>query len=482
MAWSYTAQALNFFIAFGSSLVVARLVTLREFGIFAMAGAITSILAILFSVGLATYIVREEQIDTPKLRSVFTVNVLLTSLLATAFFSAGLAATHVFDSPDVGQFLRLYSIVPLISMFEFVPQALLSRDMRFKAVSLLSLLRTASLYGTIILLAANGFGHMSFAWGMVASAAASTIVCQFLLWKPSVWLPRLEGFRAILKFGLQMISITGFSQFSTRASEMVLGSGLGLATLGLYARASSLSSQLYQNIYGGATAVVFAKLSADLREKGNFHDVYLRALRLLLAVTWPMLGGLAVLSAPAIYHLYGAQWLGASLPLTLLLIAYAIALGFAMEREVFVLRGETSRQVKIEAARATVGFALFSAGTLIGVAAAAAARIVETLLAYLLYRPHMDRLVGTTRGELDRIYWEGLLLSLAAVLPSFALMLWYGWSPRTPLPLVAGAVLLGVFGWAGLVFLRRHVLLEELQRALRPLRRRSSVESLGGTN
>jgi O-antigen/teichoic acid export membrane protein len=469
MGWSFSAQFLNFIIAFSCSVIIARLISPREFGIYAMGGAITGLVAIIFNTGLATYIVREPDIDTRKLRSVFTVNAMITLLMSLSFFASGVVATYLFQSPDVGDFMMVYAFVPLISMFEFVLFALCQREMKFKTIALMSILRTVTMYGSTIIFALNDFRHMSFAWASIVSTAAATTAFQFVRWAPSIWLPRFAGFKEILRFGLQMISISGFNQLGTRAGEMVLGSWLGLATLGLYARALGLSNQIYNNVYGASASVLFTKLAADLRDKGEFHEAYLRALRLILAVIWPMMGGLAVLSYPVIYHLYGAQWVNAALPLTLLLIAHIIGLGIAMAWEVFVLRGETGRQVKIEATRSSLGLLLFSIGCLFSLSAAAAAKIGESLLAYLLYRPHMDRLVGTTRGELDRLYSEAFLLTGAAVLPSFLLMLWFGWSPTTPLPLIAAAVSVGIAAWAYLIFARQHAVLEELRRAAQNL-------------
>ena len=76
----------------------------------------------------------------------------------------------------------------------------------------------------------------------------------------------------------------------------------------------------------------------------------------------------------------------------------------------------------------------------------------------------MDRLAGTNPGELERIYGEGLLLTLAATTPALLLMLWYRWSPNTPLIALAAAVLLGIVGWAGLIVARDHSLMAEVRR------------------
>lgn len=50
LAWTYLAQALNFFVTFGSTVVVARLVSPRDFGIYAMATAVTTIINVFMQI------------------------------------------------------------------------------------------------------------------------------------------------------------------------------------------------------------------------------------------------------------------------------------------------------------------------------------------------------------------------------------------------------------------------------------------------
>lgn len=468
LVWTYTAQAICFGITFASTVVIARLVSPRDFGIFAMANAITIIINVLMQFGLAKYLMREGEISRDVLRTIFTVNVVMTSLYIVAILVGGVAARELFNSPEVGRFLFVFALFPLFAMFEFVPAALCAREMRFGPVALLTVLRAVVMAISTIVFALEGFGYMSFAWAQVLSWAATSISYNLIEWRPDVWKLRFAGFRAVVQFGTQMIGISGLNQLSTRASEMVLGSFLGLGNLGLYTRAASLPSQLYLNIYGAGSNVIFSRLSKDLREIGAFHDTYVRFMRVLLGLLWPMMFGLAVLAQPVIHVLYGAKWQAAAAPLSLLTISYAVIVAIGMTSEVFILRHETPRQVKIETFRAIAGFALFMAGAMIGLAWAAAAKIAESAIAFVLYRRPMARLVGgPERDPLGSVYLESSALTLAAVAPSLALMIWTRWSPNTPVVLVISAIAFGGVFWLALLVARRHPIFLEAARLFR---------------
>lgn len=462
LTWTFLAQGLGFLITFGSTIVVARLVTPRDFGVFAMATAATTLINLFMQFGLAKYIMREAEISTDLLRSLFTVNVLVSAVYVGSILLGAILAGPIFGSADVGQFLYVFALFPIFAMFEFIPEALCSRDMRFGLISILQIVRAVVLALSTMFFAWKGYAFLSFAWAQVLAWATTSICFNVAVWRPDVWRLRFGGIKQILQFGSQMIGISGLSQFGTRSGEMILGSLLGLTNLGLYSRAASLPATLYGNIFGAGGNVIFSRMSLDLRESGEFHQTYLRFMRLLLGLMWPMLLGLAVLSRPIIYHLYGAKWQAAAIPLSLLTIAAAVTGSIGMAHEIFILRHATAMQMRIEFIRTSLGFLFFVGGAIISLPAAAAAKLLEALLAFALYRRPMNRLIGGPSGELRRMYAEAGALTVAAVLPALTLMFLTGFAPETGLLPIGGSIIAGGMLWAILLKQRQHPIATEL--------------------
>lgn len=467
LTWTYLSQGFGFFLTFASTVVVARYVGTRDFGIYAMVNAITSMIGAFMGFQLAKYIMRETELARDFLRSVFTVNAIVSFCNAGCILVAGLVSLTLFHSTEVGHFLVLIALYPLIAMMEFLPAALCNREMRFGFIAAMEVLRAVVMAATTVILALKGFGYMSFAWAQLLAWAATATCYNVRVWRPDAWRLRFRGIRSILHFGTQMIGISGVSQMSMRAGEMTLGSLLGLSQLGLYNRASSLPTTLYANIFGAGSNVIFSRLSRELRETGGMHQTYVRFMRLILGFLWPMMFGLAVLAQPVIHILYGAKWQAAATPLALLMIAAAITVSIGMVSEVFILRHESGRQVRLESFRAAAGFVMFAGGAMISLTAVALAKVAEALLAFLLYRRPMDRLIGDGAGKLRLVYVEGLLLTAAAILPALLLMARTNWSPTTPLPLIISAIALGIILWGVLLIVRRHPIAEEASQAFR---------------
>lgn len=461
LLWTYLAQAVSFFITFASTLIIARLVSPRDFGIYAMVNAITTVISVFMGFQLAKYLTREAELTKEVLRSTFTVNVLASAVYIIAILGGGFACFTYFDSIEVGKAMMVFALFPVFAALEFIPAALCTREMRFGIIAWMAVLRAVVMAAVSIVLAMQGFAYMSFAWSQVLAWFATAIGYNILLWRPEAYALRFKEVGAILKFGSHMMGISGVNALNQRVSEMSLGSILGLSALGFYTRASSLPTQIYQNIYTASSNVIFSRLSQDLRNGGDFHENYLRFMRMMLGLLWPMMFGLAILAQPVIHLLYGAKWQATANPLSLLTCASAVLVAIGMVNEVFILRRETKQQLRIEIVRAVVGIGLFVAAATISLTMAAFAKIAEATLAFLLYYRPMHGLVGGPRGALGKVYIESAIVTLPAVLPALALMFYTGWSPLTPLSWAGAAIAFGIFAWALTLFWRRHPIAAE---------------------
>ena len=472
--WAFTGQFVSFVTGLGSSIIIARLLTPHEMGIYAVAFAVLGVLQIIAAFDMATYVVRAKELGPRTLDAAFTVNAALSLGLAAVTLVISFAGAALMGEPAIARALQWLAVAPILSIIE-TPAAGDAAARRAVSPDLAGHRRPD-----------GGLGRGQHRCGLCGSelyeprlrqprlcVAFGAIVFSIVAREHVSLRPSFENWRAMSAFGLRMMSITGLANLVNRFTDIVLGRMLGLAALGLYSRASGISALLFQNVYGTATKVVFVQLAKAYRERGVLRDTFLRGIQMITAVMWPLLIGLAVLARPVVLLLFCERWLAAANPLSLLLIAQFVVLGFGMNWELFVLRDETARQTRFEAVRAIVSLVLFVIGCTISIAAAAASRIVEALAGLLLYLPHMNRLAGTTTGDLFKIYVQSVLLTVVAVLPSTALMVSSGWSPQASGSMIAAAVSLGILLWFGGLALLRHPLLDEIAVLVRWVRRRA---------
>lgn len=475
VAWAFSGQVLTFAVQFAGSIVITRLLSPYELGVFAISMAALGIVQVFATFSISSYLIREPTTDANVQAAAFSVNAILAVGLTIILIGFSFVAEPVLGEKAAGPVLRVVAIGNLFGIFSFLPMALLQRDMQFQRLAIIFTANAATQTGGTIMFAWNGASYMSPAYASIMAGFVTMTLALMLGRRYARVRLSIAGWRPITTFGLQMMTISGVGLLNGRLSDLLLGRLLGVAALGLYSRASSLSDLIFNNLYGTATRVIFAQLSRDYREGNDWRTTYLRGFAMISAFMWPFLTGLAILSRPAVFLLYGERWLSAALPLSALMIAQVIGVGFGMNWELFVLRGETGRQSRYEGLRLILGLPLFAIGCFFSILAAAIAKIGDALIGFALYHPHVQRLADLRHGEMMRIYRDSAMLTCVAVLPAAGLMIKWDWSARVPLPLVAAAIMIGVLFWTGLIVIIGHPLRDEFRFFLRKLSRRPAV-------
>ena len=464
--WSFTGNGATMLVTFAGSIVIARLLTPREMGIYAVAMATIGIVQLFTAFGVGSYVIRETDLTPRKLDAAFTVNLVLSIALAAAIFLLGRFGAFLLSEPSIASVLQLLAITPILGALGFRPSAMLQRQLQFRGASIIGVICTIiTTVGTIVA-ALLGASYMSPAYGSLVSSIVGTVLITAIGREHFGLRLSIYEWRKITSFGVRIMSISGVSNAAFRLSDIVIGHSLGLAALGLYSRATNLSNMIFGNIYAPLTRVVFSQLSGAQRDGDRVTEVFLRGFRIIVAFVGPIMLGVAVLANPLILLIYGEQWTGAALPLSLILVGQFISLTFAMNWELFVVRDELKIQTRLEITRSVFMVASKAIGGMFSLVAAAATTIVDAFFSLALYGRHMPRLARVRQRRLLVIYGESLLLSLTAVLPCLVIMIAHGFSDRTPFLQIMPAMTLGVLGWLALLYRLDHPLWEEILRLL----------------
>jgi O-antigen/teichoic acid export membrane protein len=461
MLWMGSSQATVFVCQFVTTVLIARLLSPYEMGVFAAALAVVGLLGIVRSFGLSNYVIRAQVLTPTMLATTFTINVLLSMLIAALVAGTAILGGAILDEPGVRRVLLVVAVVPLLNVFDFLPSSVMERQGRFGVLAAVNVTRT--LVGSVlsVVLAFEGHSYMSLAYGQVAGGVVSAIGMN-LFTKPRASLRMgLEGWRDVLRFGTHMLAIGGTSAAAARIAELVMARLLGLGTLGLYARAGSLANAAWEAVHLVVARALFVELAEQHRQGQSLRQSYLRVVAMTTALLWPAFTGLAILAGPLVVALYGEKWTEAQLPLALLALSALPSVAMLAAGPVLTITGRTASQARIEMIRSASGLILFTGGCFLGLPWAAGARILETMLSFALYRRLVQEMTATREQDFTPIYLRGLVLTVASVGPAAAVMLYHQWNPLVPFGAVAAAVLAGAAMWAVLLQQMRHPLFDE---------------------
>ena len=243
-------------------------------------------------------------------------------MLAGALWLLAPAIGRLLAEPAVAPALGALTLAIAISGPATVPEFLLRRRLRFRALAAAELSSQVLGYGLVaIALAAHGFGVWALVWGAVARQgvfAAAVLAAAPRLPRPG--LARRET-GEVLRAGAGFSSIALFDLVAHQGSRLVVGRLLGAASLGHYTRATALA------VFAGhpgqiVTRVLFPAMAQRQHRTDRLGAVYLHGTECLALLALPA-GLMLAVSAPEIVAVVlGAQW-DAAVPVLQILAAGA---------------------------------------------------------------------------------------------------------------------------------------------------------------
>lgn len=440
------ASAVAMLLQLATSIILARYLTPAEMGVFAIAFAAASIVLLFQQLNLSALIVRSPTDNARLSNTAVTANAIITFALSGVILLLGLAGEQLFSNQGVSHVLFLLSVSPLFGIFSFLPGAHLERDARFRDIALIS--ACASIVGSVatVGLALSGFSYMSFALSQIASSAISSALTVALCRDHLRFSFGLSEFGKVAKFGFQIFTITGISNLTYRASEVLLGKSLGLSNLGLYNRASSIHSIMLLNVRLAAARVVFVNFTHTMRNNDDISVQYLAGVSTVTAIFWPIFVALAILADPLIDVIYGPKWAGAVPTFQFLSFASLGYVATTFTPELFVATGHVSSQARADIWRSIFSLASFSIACMISLEAAAATRFIDAMIMNVLYFPLIKRAAGVRYRAMLQVYLRSIQLTVLAVAPiSVTVFMVVDW--RAHIILIILAIATGITLW-----------------------------------
>lgn len=299
------SQVLNF-VAY---LVLVRLLTPRDFGLYAAGTLITGIGGLFAESGmLAALIKREDRLDEAASTAFATLLITGTGLTLLSLALSGLVGL-AFHSGTVGAVTAVLSGWLLVRAVTIVPDALLQRRFSFLRRVAVDPLGVVAYAAAAIPLAAGGAG----VWAMVAGAYASIMVQAVAAWIASGFRPqrRLVSrrmWRELTSYTRPLVAGEILRRATSQIDVFILGRFSGAATLGQYRNGQMLVQQpagLFGQVVAYVILPAFARISAV---PGRLTAAARRAFWLTSTVVFPISIACIPLGVPVAVILLGERW------------------------------------------------------------------------------------------------------------------------------------------------------------------------------
>ena len=291
-----------------AAVVLARLLTPRDFGVVGMVTTLSLLLANLGLNGFTESVVQRKDISDPLVSNLFWINLGMGLLLAIGLGAAGSALARFYNEPLVAHVAVGMSATILLTSFSVLHLALLKRAMRFSALSLNDLVARIVSVAVSIVLGWSGWGY----WALVAGYLVlplSTLVgaCVLCPWLPS--LPRrVDGTGAMVRFAMNVYGRFGVNYSARNMDNLLVGWRFSASSLGFYKKAYDLFAMPATQLVGNVSIVAISALSRLSQDRVEYRRYFLAALSVLAFVGMGMSGDLTLVARHLIRLLLGPSW------------------------------------------------------------------------------------------------------------------------------------------------------------------------------
>ena len=425
--WQVVGSVAQFVIRLGASMILARHLLPREFGLFATAYIIYGVFEMLSANGLTAGIITKKKPTRTEISTCFwMVAVLRIILFIIVYNSAGIIAQFM-KNPELTPLIRAVSFLILFMAIGTVAQGLMIKDMHFKQITMIKLISglIESLLAVILVLTTD----LRY-WALVYAMLISIAFMNILMFMTARFIPHLcfskKAFRSLAKFGYNGIGASITAYLSHNFDYMIIAKLLGPKSLGYYEFAYRLPHIVNERVSSPIGGVVFSALAQKEKDKREILKSYLNATEYVAWLIFPLLGGLIVTAPMVVKFLWGDRWISIVTPLRILCISAALNGILDYSRSVFLCLERPDIEFKFQILNLIIAIICVSSlGYIMGLNGVAIGMVLSRA-AMLLQTNQAMRMLDSTLSLVLRIVTKPLVTTMFMVffLFFFQMVLW----------------------------------------------------------
>ncbi len=415
----------NQLLQIATKVVLARLLFPNDFGIFALAAGLVSLVTTFGSVGLNYAIIQKADRATQEDYDVgMTLRLLISLILLAATLVLAGPWAALFRQPAVVPTTYVLAIAYLVTPWSFVPSTRLTAELRYKAQILPSLAGQFGYAVAAIGLAFAGLGVWALVLGTVLGQIAGT--AGFMLAAP--WRFRLSlrwpVARPLLAYSQHLLAAALLGFLMVNMDDFAVGFLISTTALGFYAVATGFGYIPMTLISGPVGSAVFPSLTKLQKDREALRSAYLEGFAYAVAVIAPAGIGLAVIAPELVKIALGPTWAASTLALLVLAFYGLFRALFDFSGNLFSAVGQPRIVARLNLFIVLVSGALVIPFTLAGgIEGTATAMTLPVIAAFALSLRATGRILGAPAWEVFRRGIPAFLSAQAMGVIVFALRL-----------------------------------------------------------
>jgi teichuronic acid exporter len=290
------------------SIILARLLSPKEYGLVGMLLVFCGIGQVFADSGLSTALVQRQANSADDEATVFYLNIGAGVALTLLICAISPLVAKFYGQPILIPLLCVLSLQVVLSSFGIVQGALLTRAMDFRRLAIISTLSVLSSGAVGIGMALHGLG----VWSLAGQSVSGALFNSLLVWRLGKW--RLTGhfrrasFQSMWSFSSRLLTAGIVGTVFGNIYDVIIGRLYSPADLGFFTRARSIAlfpAGFVASILSQTTLPAFARITDDVTLlKSSFR----RVIRMCVVVHFPAMTAIAVVADPLVRFLLTDKW------------------------------------------------------------------------------------------------------------------------------------------------------------------------------
>lgn len=311
--WNFIDSIGTQFIAFLVSIVLARVIEPKDFGIIALVNVFLTFANLFVNSAFADAVIVHKSVSKETLNTVFFYNCFMAFVLYGILWVSAPMIASFFEKEPLILLIRVLSLSIIFSAFSTLPFALMNKDVDFRGIFIVKLpsLICSSVVG--VGMALTGYG----VWALVFQLLTLSFIQALGVWIRPKWKPELSidinGFKILTKYGKNMFASGLLNTIFESLYPMAISKNYQTTQLALYSRGINLKDILVNTYVQAVGKVALPVLSAYEYNSEKLKSAYQKMIKMVFFIIFPVMLGGVVSAENLIVTIYSDKWADASL-------------------------------------------------------------------------------------------------------------------------------------------------------------------------
>jgi O-antigen/teichoic acid export membrane protein len=399
LKWSFADNFVNQGIQLIVGIILARLLSPKEFGLIGMMTIFIAISQSFIDSGFSQALIRKDHCTKEDYSTVFFYNLIVGTFLYLMLFLLSGTIGNFYNEPILPLLVKILGLNLIIGSFTVVQRTILTKNIDFKLQTNISIVSSMVSGAIGIVMAYLGWG----VWSLIWKTISQNIVTSILLWMWNGWRPVFvfsrNSFREMFGFSSKLLVSALIDTTFTNIYYLVIGKYFSAIELGYYTRADQFRNLPSQNITNVIQRVSYPVLSAIKDDAIKLKQGYKRLIKNVMFLSFVLMVGMAAVAKSMVGALIGERWLPVVPYLQLLCLSGMLYPLHALNLNILKVMGRSDLFLSLEVIKKTLVIPVIVIGVVCGIKVMIVGMFVNSIIAYFINSFWSSKLINYSMKE-----------------------------------------------------------------------------------